>query len=124
MMATISSHILNALAGTHASGIRVCFYRLSESGARQAKLFDVVADQEGRISETLVIDSADQQTQYELVFYTADYFNNGTPLASGGIQIMPEMVLKIMLPEPEIRYHIPLVLSPHSYTIWWSGEAQ
>lgn len=120
-MATISSHILDSVSGDHARGIRVACYRLNKSGNNQ-QLFDVIANEEGRISEALGVAPGHQEAQYELVFYVADYFKTQIPsLPARGQQIMPEVVIRIRMPSPEARYHIPLVLSPHSYTIWWSG---
>ena len=56
----------------------------------------------------------------ELVFHSADYFAAQTESAQKK-QILNVVVVRITLPDPEMKYHIPLVLSPHSYTLWWSG---
>ena len=39
-MATISSHVLNSVDGTHAGGVRVQCWRILDSGARES-VFDV-----------------------------------------------------------------------------------
>jgi len=118
-MATVSSHILDSVIGDHAGGIRVECYRLSDAGARQ-QVFNAIANEEGRIAETVSVDSAQQDARYELVFHTAAYFKDKS-IPAAEKQIMAEVVVRINMPDAEARYHIPLVLSPHSYTIWWSG---
>lgn len=117
-MATVSSHILDSVIGTHAAGIKVEFFRLTESSGKE-QLFEVIASEEGRIGEHVEIDPAYPDVQYELVFHSADYF--ATQSTQQGKQIMDVVVVRMKLPDADAKYHIPLVLSPHSYTIWWSG---
>jgi len=120
-MAIISSHILDSIAGDHARGIRVVCTRVSEDQSRLT-VFDSVADNDGRISQNIDIDGHSADTRYELEFYSADYFASMNLSVDGG-QILDTVVVRISLPEPSIKYHLPLVLSPHSYTLWWSGVA-
>ena len=119
-MATISSHVLDSIIGDHARGIRVECYRLGEAMTKE-KVFDVIANEEGRIAEPVNADlTAEDDAQYELLFHSAAYFKAqpATPVAR---QIMDVVVVRFTIPEPQERIHIPVVLSPHSYTIWWSA---
>ncbi len=118
-MATISSHVLDAVIGSHAAGIRVqCFRRNSPTEA--ALVFDVHANEQGRISETVEIPTGNPSADYELVFYSRDYFLN-KHLPDDGFQIMEVVVIRLSLPDPAEKYHIPMMLAPHSYSVWWSG---
>ncbi|MEM7130783.1 MAG: hydroxyisourate hydrolase [Chloroflexota bacterium] len=117
-MATISSHVLDSIVGTHASGIRIACVKLTETS--REPLFDVIANEEGRIAESVETASADGNTQYELVFHTAAYFD-AQPATPPARQIMTEVVVRFTIPEPDEKIHIPLVLSPHSYSLWWSA---
>ena len=36
-------------------------------------------------------------------------------------RIMPEVVFRLRLPDPDARYHVPVIVSPHGYSVWWSG---
>ena len=29
--------------------------------------------------------------------------------------------LLALLPDPDARYHVPLIASPHGCPVWWSG---
>ncbi|HJM52016.1 MAG TPA: hydroxyisourate hydrolase [Alphaproteobacteria bacterium] len=111
-MAVISSHVLDSLQGRSLGGVKVALFRLLEDGARE-QVFAVTADDEGRISVPVEVEP---EAQYELVFDTGGVF-----AASAARQIMDQVVIRLRLPDAEARYHIPVLLAPHSYTVWWSG---
>lgn len=116
-MATISTHVLDSVIGTHASGIRVeCFRRLPNG--HSTLVFDVYATREGRIAEAI---EADAGAEFELVFHSADYYQN-MHLPDDGYQVVNAIVIRINTPEPDEKYHLPIMLSPHSYSVWWSGK--
>ena len=107
------------MKGVSASGIRVELFRFSEEGVR-TRLFETETDGEGRISETINISKDSGGSTLELVFHTAGYFTGaGLPDDSG--QIMDTVLVRISLPDPVARYHVPVVLSPHRYTVWLSS---
>jgi len=105
--------------GVSASGIQVELFRFSEEGVR-TRLFETETDGEGRISETINSSKDSGGSTLELVFHTAGYFT-ADELPQDPGQIMDCVLVRITLPDPDARYHIPVVLSPHSYTVWWSG---
>ena len=115
-MATVSSHVLDSVIGDHAKGIRIACFALKGSGREQ--MFDVIANEEGRIAEGVVFVSA--ETKYELVFHTAAYFA-AQPNMPEARQNIDEVVIRFTISEPDGRTHIPLMLSPHAYSIWWSA---
>lgn len=119
-MATISSHVLDSVIGTHASGIRVKCYQRSKGGG-SSLVFDVEASAQGRISENVEIKSTQECKDFELVFHSADYYQS-MKLPEDGFQVLKTIVVRIELPDPEEQYHLPIMLSPHSYSVWWSGK--
>lgn len=118
-MAAISSHTLNSVDGTHAAGIAVALYKIASSDAREL-VFETATDDGGRISETVAAEALDSDAQYEMVFRAGDYFAARAP-AEDGAQIVREVVIRFAMPDPEARYHIPLILAPHGYSVWWSS---
>lgn len=113
-MATISSHVLDSVLGDHAKAIAVQCIRTAD----RSTLFSVIASSDGRISETVNMEAGEE---LELVFDTADYFSKrGTSPADGG-QILEAAVVRLRIKDADGKYHIPMMISPHSYTIWWSG---
>jgi len=49
-MATLSSHILNSVDGTHASGVEIIIYQINSSGGKKI-FFETKTDEGGRILE-------------------------------------------------------------------------
>ena len=110
-MATVSSHILDSVTGKSAAGIRCQLFRLS--GDTRQTVFDVYADAEGRIGETVDMDTDDPGSEFELVMHAAEYFNADNATISC-------VVIRFSIDDANRRYHMPVMLAPHSYSTWWS----
>ena len=117
-MATVSSHILDSVSGVSAVGIRAQLFQIS--GKQRDLLFDVYASEEGRIVESLDLSASDTECEYELVFHGADYFST-RPCPVENSSCMKVVVLRFSMPDPGKRYHMPVMLSPYSYSVWWSS---
>ncbi len=112
-MATLSSHTLNSTNGTHAGGIEVSLRNINTGGV----LFATRMDSGGRLAETIDISAMSSDDRYELVFLTAAYWvEQGVSHA----HIVDEIVLRFTMPDPEARYHMPVILSPNGYSMWSS----
>jgi 5-hydroxyisourate hydrolase len=111
-MAVVSSHTLNSLDGTHAGGIKVT---LTQIGA-DTPLFATQMDAGGRLSEVIDFAGVDTDAIYELVFETAPYWKE-----RGTAQSIPEIVLRFKMLDPAGKYHMPIILSPHGYSMWSAG---
>lgn len=119
-MAIISSHVLDSVRGDHASGIRVECLKRSPTG-KQIQLFDVIASDQGRISEVINVGlSHSPDDQFELVFHSQTYFDSYVS-TSLNEQILQCVVIRLNLADPDGSYHVPIMLAPHSYSVWWSG---
>ena len=116
-MAVVSSHTLNGVDGTHAGGIAVSLRNLSSG----EMLFDTAMDDGGRLVQDIAGNVIDPAAKYELVFATGAYWQ-ARDIARSGAQIMDEVVVRFVMTDGAARYHIPVILSPNSYSIWWSGE--
>ncbi|MGU9957270.1 MAG: hydroxyisourate hydrolase [Arenicellales bacterium WSBS_2016_MAG_OTU3] len=119
-MATISSHVLNSVTGDHAGGIVVELFRLHENRDKE-KIFSVTASSDGRIAETVDLRSNESKGQYELEFNAAKYFAK-MAVSGGKKQNMDVVVVRLKLDDDKAKYHIPMMLSPHSYSVWWPGK--
>lgn len=117
-MATVSSHVLDAIRGCPAVGVHVDCVRLSDNGNRDP-VFSTQTDSEGRIAVPVEV-QADDNGQYELEFHTQGYFDADASVPQSR-QIMRAVVIRITMHDPEARYHIPVIVSPHSYSVWWSA---
>ena len=68
-MATLSSHLLNSVNGTHASNVDIIIYQIKSNGEKK---------------------------------------------------IVSEITVKFKMLDPNKKYHIPIIISPNGYSIWWS----
>jgi len=118
-MAVVTTHLLNAIVGTHAGGVGISLLRIEASGARSI-VFERETDPGGRLSATVEIAQGHIEADYELVFQTGRYFDTqGLPKPVR--QCVREIVIRFSMPDPVGSYHIPLMISPNSYSVWWSG---
>ena len=108
----VSSHILDSVTGRSAAGIRCQLVQLTPVEHKQV-IFDVIADHEGRISETVHVSDEQAGCEYELVMHAADYFKAETAM-------VPVVVIRFIIHDASKRYHLPVMLSPHAYSTWWS----
>ena len=110
-MATISSHLLNSVDGTHANGIKVTIYQINSSGEKKI-FFETETDEGGRILKDFELSNNDCTCEYEMVCKTADYFSEK--------KIVSEIIVKFKMEDPKKKYHLPIIISPNGYSIWWS----
>ena len=110
-MATLSSHLLNSIDGTHASGVKVVIHQIKSSGEKVI-FFESETDDGGRILKDFNLSDDDCDCNYEMVCKTADYFSKK--------KIVSEIVVRFKMEDPKKKYHIPIIISPNGYSIWWS----
>lgn len=118
-MAIVTTHTLDGVHGTHAGDVGVALHRICGDG-RRVVVFDAATDAGGRLSQTLDIGAEHDGADYELVFQSGRYFAaSGAP--AHGMRILREVVIRFAMPDPAGRYHLPVILSPNSYSVWWSS---
>ena len=110
-MATLSSHLLNSVNGTHASGVKVIINQINSSGEKVI-FFESETDNGGRILKDFDLSANDCNCDYEMVCKTADYFSEK--------KIVSEIIIKFRMEDPKKKYHLPIIISPNGYSIWWS----
>jgi len=113
-MALITSHTLNGLDGSHAGGIEVSLYLVGDC----IPLGVSSTDNGGRLSMEIKAENIDPNAKYELVFLPEKYWNDRGVGGSGAIS---EIVLRFKMDDPEGKFHMPIILSPFSYSTWKSG---
>ena len=110
-MAILTSHTLNGTDGTHAGGIEVIFSLVGGE-----KIFETKMDEGGRLNEEIGSKYLDPTFSYELVFETGPYW-----IERGYKQMLDQVVLRFNMPDPNSNYHMPVIISPNSYSVWWSS---
>jgi 5-hydroxyisourate hydrolase len=110
-MATLSSHLLNSVDGTHANGVKVIINQINLSGDK-ITFFETETDSGGRILKDFNLSENDCKCDYEMICKTSDYFSKK--------KIVSEVIIKFRMEDPEKKYHLPIIISPNGYSIWWS----
>ena len=115
-MALITSHVLDSTNGTSAVGVKAQLFRI-DSNHQRYKIFDIKTDDEGRISQAVENEHLSIDCEFELIFHTGSYFIDG---ATSSLPSMRSVVLRFFMNDFDKRYHMPIMLSPHSYSVWSS----
>ena len=118
-MAVVTTHLLNSVFGTHAGAVGIELLRIEPSGVRTT-VFERETDAGGRLAETVKIPKEHVGAEYELVFRTGPYFA-AQSLPQRTNQTVKEIVIRFSMPDPDASYHIPLMIAPNSYSVWWSS---
>lgn len=106
-MSAISTHVLDTVLGRPAGGVQVRLER--RDGNDWILLASSQTDADGRCRDLL---SHADKGAYRLVFSTAEYFT-----AQGRTTLFVEVPIHFLC-DGESHYHLPLLLSDHSYTTY------
>ena len=101
---SVSTHVLDSVAGRPAAGIAV---RLL---AGDEVLASGVTDADGRCR---LVDGPTGEGAHRLVFATGDWF-----AARGVESFYPEVVLTFAVRTPAEHHHVPLLLAPFAYSTY------
>jgi 5-hydroxyisourate hydrolase len=118
-MGRLSTHVLDTTLGVPAKGVAIDLYRLPNPGSGDERLHikSVVTNSEGRTVEPLLSADRLETGVYELTFQAGNYFRAlGVALTSP--PFLDEIVIRFGLADPHGNYHVPLLLSPHSYSTY------
>lgn len=112
----LSTHVLDAHSGRPASGVKIELYEVSSSGP-QRQILTRTTNADGRTDRPLITDQPVPIAQYELRFDIGDYFGRlGTPIADPPFLGM--VPIRFAVAEPEGHYHVPLLVTPWSYSTY------
>jgi 5-hydroxyisourate hydrolase len=108
---TVSTHVLDATAGTPAAGVPVSLSLRSSGGWRPVESGETGPDGRHRFG------AATEPGVYRLTFGTGGYFR-----ARGLATFYPEVTVTFTVPDGDGpaggHYHVPLLLSPFGYSTY------
>ena len=110
-MTKLTTHALDIYSGKPAKGMKVDVYVVSE---KREKIKSVVLNNDGRPDEVLV--ETIKTGNYELVFHVGEYFKKITELQNP--TFLNEVSVKFGVSNPKEKYHVPLLVSPWSYSTY------
>lgn len=115
-MPRLSTHVLDTAAGKPAAGVPVTLSRLSDDGTL-TPLVQTTTNADGRTDQPLLAGERLTVGTYELSFAVGAYFKaQGVALPSPPfLDVVP---LRFGIADPEGHYHVPLLVSPWSFSTY------
>ncbi len=113
-MTKLTTHVLDTASGIPAKQMVVRLSRL-ENSSRQL-LVDTRTNSDGRCDAPLLEGAEMRAGTYELEFEVGSYFNGGK--SNADIQFLDCVVLRFGISDPAAHYHVPLLVSPFSYSTY------
>lgn len=118
-MAIFTTHLLDGSSGLHACGVPLTLTCLSSGSSPPTLLFSCETDSSGRFERELDLTDFFSDSAYELVIRSGDYWSSRSGLGSSNF--MNEIIFRFAMTDSSARYHLPVIMSPHSYSCWWSS---
>ena len=113
-MGRLTTHVLDTARGCPASGVVLQLYRL-ESG--RELIAETSTNDDGRLDSPILEGDSFAAGVYELVFLAGAYFAAHIP----GLPDPPfvdQVVIRFGIADPDQHYHVPLLVSPWSYSTY------
>ena len=115
-MAILSSHLLNAITGEHAGDVKITLSNLDRNTSKI--ILKTNTDEGGRLSENIEI-KLYRSCEFEMIIAIEDYFKKKNP-DKWKDRIISDVVIRFKMKDDNKKYHIPLIISPNGYSVWWS----
>ena len=117
MPGRLTTHVLDLAHGRPAAGIAIDVYRIDDSLASRERLITVRTNADGRTDRPLLAGDSLQAGIYEIVFSVGAYFA-ATGRANATIPFLDQVPVRVGIADPDVNYHVPLLVSPWSYTTY------
>jgi len=117
-MGKLTTHVLDVSNGIPAAGVRIELHSFASGKAE--RLLETATGQDGRVSSPLLEAAAFQKGRYSLTFHVAEYFR-ARGLVLPDPPFVDEAVIRFGIAAPEQHYHVPLLISPWSYSVYRGG---
>lgn len=106
----LTTHVLDTAHGRPAAGMRVELFR----GDR--RVAEVTLNADGRADAPLLAGDEMAAGEYRLVFHAGDYFASRSHADAG--KFLNRVPVVFTIAEPTANYHVPLLVSPWSYSTY------
>jgi len=121
-MGRLSTHVLDTTKGKPGSGIAVAVFKVTDEQRQLVKR--VKTNNDGRCDAPLLEGDALEVGVYELVFSVGPYFSaqqtgaTQTDAAQEKIRFLDDVVIRFGVPAADEHYHVPLLITPFSYSTY------
>ncbi|MGB1173167.1 MAG: hydroxyisourate hydrolase [Marinobacterium sp.] len=111
----LTTHVLDTANGCPGEGIELTLFKVEEG--QLTKVVSAVTNDDGRVDSPILPKGECVKGVYELHFMAGDYFRRrGTELADPAF--LDEVVIRFGIADEEAHYHVPLLISPYSYSTY------
>lgn len=111
----LTTHVLDAALGRPAAGMTIDLYRID--GEERTLVKTVVTNADGRVDGPVLGGAEIARGTFELMFHAGDYLKaSGTEVSDPPfLDLIP---LRFGIADAAAHYHVPLLLSPYSYSTY------
>lgn len=113
-MGRLTTHVLDTAQGRPAGGVAVALFGLQPE---RRLIAETSTNTDGRLDAPLLDGDNFVPGIYELVFQAGDYFRRSLDNLPEP-PFVDEVVLRFGIAESEQHYHVPLLVSPWSYSTY------
>ena len=114
-MTKLTTHVLDVYSGKPGKGIKVDLYYY-ENDDQKSKINTIVLNNDGRSDKAIIEGVNFKEGKYELIFFVGDYFKKITEISK--IPFLDDIVVKFGISNIKEHYHVPLLVSPWSYSTY------
>lgn len=114
-MGRLTTHVLNTAQGCPGRGVTLELWRITAESKHHLTTTTTNAD--GRTDQPLLSHEDLQVGSYELVFHIGQYFQ-AQGLDLGDRPFLDQVPIRFSIAHAEQNYHVPLVVSPWSYSTY------
>ncbi len=114
-MGKLTTHVLDTANGQPAAGMNLRLFRIEDGQARLLK--SAVTNSDGRVDGGLLEGAALLAGRYRLEFEVSAYFK-ARNTALPAVPFLDCVPLDFGIAEPGQHYHVPLLVSPWSYSTY------
>jgi 5-hydroxyisourate hydrolase len=118
-MGQLTTHVLDVARGMPAAGVRIEVHEDRGSG-QPVPLATALTSDNGRLAAPLLTGAALHAGRYTLTFHVAEYFR-GRGVALPEPAFIEQAVIRIGIADPDQHYHVPLLITPWSYSVYRGG---
>lgn len=115
-MGKLTTHILDNTSGKAASNVTVRLYQISETHQKHL-ITQILTNSDGRCDNPLLDGNNFISGQYELEFDIGDYYH-ALGVALDTPRFLDTVVLRFGLDQHQEHYHVPLLVTPYSYSTY------
>ena len=113
-MTKLTTHVLDIYSGKPGKNIKVEIYFYQNN--KKIKLNTLVLNEDGRANKPLLEGENFKDGEYELIFFVGDYFKKINNVSK--IPFLNDVVIKFGVSNSKEHYHVPLLVSPWSYSTY------